>query len=203
MARAGFRRPTFLGSVFHDAAVAPRATGGAQTGAHQPQPERVVRAGSVRSVAPQPHPGRIGPARIQDLCRACKADRMHGGRRRPRRPAAPRAVALPRRAQLSRRTQGRSIGRLHGLQGSRPCPQRAFGIAPISDRERSRKIAPPMTLSDGTSATSNCCCSIIREEPASRPLRPPRSGAVALVLRPGTAGLQRRAGRSRPSFTRS
>ena len=56
------------------------------------------------------------------------------------------------------------------------------------DRERSR--GRPLTLSDGTSGDPNCCAASSARKPASRLLRPPRSGACTLVLRPGTAGLQ-------------
>jgi hypothetical protein len=131
---------------------------------------------------------------IEDLCRACKTDRMHtvivvdpdgrpirvacgfcrsehnyrGGPRieRPGPSPAPRTVSHVRSAQP---------------------PRTPFPI--VSDRER---VAPPMTTSEQTSGDLELLLRrIIREEAGITPAAPAdkwRGGT--LVLRPGTPGLQ-------------
>ena len=129
---------------------------------------------------------------IEDLCRACKIDRMHtvvvsdqdgrplrvscgycGSEHNSRGgpSAAPSANARPRA----------------GEGASRPVERAPFPL--VSDRERT---APPMTLD--TQDVELLLRRIIREETGLTPAAPAdkwRNGQV--VLRPGSAGLQEKA----------
>src|SRR5213593_4848595 len=147
-------------------------------------------------------PHRAGES-IEDYCRACKTDRMHtvvvvNGEGVPIRVdcgfchsehnyrGGPRVghSAAPR--DSAGRAQGSGIHRPERHQrpqtGSPPFPI-------VSERER---IAPPMTVSNGTSDDLELLLRrIIREETGITPVVPAekwRGGT--LVLRPGTAGLQ-------------
>lgn len=142
---------------------------------------------------PPPRSYRAGES-LEDLCRACKADRMHtvvavDGDGRPLR------VACGFCHSEHNYRGGPSVGRSGASQETRAlAPPRGVpsGSAPfpiVSDRER---IAPPMTVSDGTSGDLELLLRrIIREETGLTPAVPAakwRGGT--LVLRPGTAGLQ-------------
>ena len=142
---------------------------------------------------PLPRSYRAGES-IEDLCRACKADRMHtvivvDGDGRPLRVACGfchsehnyRGGPQVDRSGASRETRAPAAAR--GVTAeSAPFPI-------VSDRER---IAPPMTVSDGSSGDLELLLRrIIREETgltAAVPAAKWRGGT--LVLRPGTAGLQ-------------
>ena len=144
---------------------------------------------------------------IEDICRACKMDRMHtvivvDGDGRPIRvscgycdsehnyrggPAQParRAHAKPtRRARESRRSREAAKADARPVTDKAPFPL-------VGDRER---IAPPVsvTMSNDQSGDLELLLRrIIREETGLTPVAPAdkwRNGQ--LVLRPGTAGLQ-------------
>ena len=144
-------------------------------------------------VMPPPRSYRAGES-LEDLCRACKADRMHtvvvvDGEGRPIRVSCGfchsehnyRGGPSVERSGVSQQT--RALAPAHGAPaGSAPFPI-------VSDRER---IAPPMTVSGGTPGDLELLLRrIIREETgltAAVPAAKWRGGT--LVLRPGTAGLQ-------------
>jgi hypothetical protein len=142
---------------------------------------------------------------IEDVCRACKLDRMHtvivvdadgrpirvscgycdsehnyrgGPALRSRQPALASGAAAA--SAVSPKPRSGEGGRLPG-EGGRKAP---FPL--VSDRER---IAPPMTLE--SQDLELLLRRIIREETGLTPVAPAdkwRNGQ--LVLRPGTAGLQ-------------
>ena len=140
-------------------------------------------------------PYRAGES-LEDFCRACKTDRMHtvivvDGDGRPIR------VACGYCHSEHNYRGGPRVERSGAPPDARPAPHRCprprhAGAAPfpiVSDRER---IAPPMTVSDGTADDLELLLRrIIREETGITPVVPAekwRGGT--LVLRPGTAGLQ-------------
>src|SRR5687768_4615485 len=143
---------------------------------------------------PPPRLYRAGES-LEDLCRACKADRMHtvvvvDGDGKPLRVACGfchsehnyRGGPRVGRSDVSRET--RAIAPPRGApSGSAPFPI-------VSDRER---IAPPMTVSDGTSGDLELLLRrIIREETGLTPAVPAakwRGGT--LVLRPGIEGQEK------------
>ncbi len=142
---------------------------------------------------PSPRSYRAGES-IEDLCRACKADRMHtvvvvDRDGRPLRVSCGFCHSEhnyrggPRVDRSGASTESRAPAPVRGVPAASP----PFPI--VSDRER---IAPPMTLSDGTSGDLELLLRrIIREETGLTPAVPAakwRGGT--LVLRPGTAGLQ-------------
>ena len=152
-----------------------------------------------------PRPYRAGES-IEDYCRACKTDRMHtvvvvDGEGVPIRVdcgfchSEHNYRGGPRVGHSA--TPQDSAGRAQGPGNQRPQrPERhqppQIGSPPfpiVSERER---IAPPMTVSNGTSDDLELLLRrIIREETGITPVVPAekwRGGT--LVLRPGTAGLQ-------------
>ena len=131
---------------------------------------------------------------LEDLCRACKIDRMDavivvdeggqpirmicgycGSQHNYRGGASAEGSGATQDARALSQTRGAPSGRA------------PFPI--VSDRER---IAPPMSVSDGTTGDLELLLRrIIREETGITPVVPAekwRGGT--LVLRPGTAGLQ-------------
>jgi len=142
---------------------------------------------------PSPRTYRAGES-VEDFCRACKTDRMHtvvvvDGDGRPIRVdcgychsehnyrGGPRVEASGQPHDARPATRGRAA---HA--GAAPFPI-------VSDRER---IAPPMTVSNGSAGDLELLLRrIIREETGITSVVPAekwRGGT--LVLRPGTAGLQ-------------
>jgi hypothetical protein len=131
---------------------------------------------------------------LEDFCRACKTDRIHAvvvvdGEGRPLRVACGFCHSEhnyrggPRVPPSGVPQEARAVVPARGMpSGSAPFPI-------VSDRER---IAPPMPVSDGSSADLELLLRrIIREETGLTPAVPAakwRGGT--LVLRPGTAGLQ-------------
>src|SRR5436190_18304910 len=142
---------------------------------------------------------------IEDICRACKMDRMHtvivvDGDGRPIRvscgycdsehnyrggPAKAPAVARAEpHASYGEASRGRSPGTSATVRAQAERHKDPFPL--VSDRER---IAPPMTLDSPD--LELLLRRIIREETGLTPVAPAdkwRNGQ--LVLRPGTAGLQ-------------
>jgi hypothetical protein len=129
---------------------------------------------------------------IEDVCRACKADRIHSvvvvdGAGRPL-----RVVCDYCRSEHNYRGGPRTDSGSSATL-SRPAPRRAEtprdAFPLVSDRERS---APPMSLSEDSSLDLEMVLRrIIREETgltAATPAEKWRGGT--LVLRPATAGLQ-------------
>ena len=152
-----------------------------------------------------PRPYRAGES-IEDYCRACKTDRMHtvvvvDGEGVPIRVdcgfchsehnyrGGPRVGHSAAPQDSAGRAQGPITQRPQRPQRPQP-PQTGSPPFPIvSERER---IAPPMTVSNGTSDDLELLLRrIIREETGITPVVPAekwRGGT--LVLRSGTAGLQ-------------
>jgi hypothetical protein len=137
-------------------------------------------------------PYRAGDS-IEDVCRACKADRIHtvvvvDGAGRPIRVVCDYCRSEHNYRGGPRPDSGAAAGVTRAAGGSRraDAPRDAFPL--VGDRERS---APPMALSDDSLDLEMVLRRIIREETgltAAVPAEKWRGGT--LVLRPGTAGLQ-------------
>jgi hypothetical protein len=140
-------------------------------------PPRILRAGNS----------------IEDVCRACKTDRMHTV-------VAVDEAGRPIRVVCGYCRSEHNYRGGPGAAGSSPSPARASaspgrsaaaGRAPfpiVSERER---IAPPMTVPSGTEDLELLLRRVIREETGITTVVPAekwRGGS--LVLRPGSAGLQ-------------
>jgi hypothetical protein len=130
---------------------------------------------------------------IEDLCRACKADRMHtvvvvDSDGRPLRVSCGFCHS-EHNYRGGPRADRSAVPESRASAPARDVPSGAPPFPIVSDRER---IAPPMTVSDGTSGDLELLLRrIIREETGLTPAVPAakwRGGT--LVLRPGTAGLQ-------------
>jgi hypothetical protein len=133
---------------------------------------------------------------VEDLCRACKTDRLHtiivvDGAGWPLRVQCDYC-----QSQHNYRGGPRTAtaGRPEGLQPQRtasspsPSPRTTSGFPLVSDRERT---ASPMSLQDQSADLESLLRRIIREEAGVTPVTPAakwRGGT--LVLRPGTPGLQ-------------
>jgi hypothetical protein len=131
---------------------------------------------------------------LEDLCRACKADRLHtvvvvDADGRPIRVACGYCRSEhnyrggPKTAQPSAPPPARTVSHVRSAQSMRA----PFPI--VSDRERT---APPMTASDGSSGDLEMLLRrIIREETGITPVVPAdRWRGGSLILRPGTPGPQ-------------
>jgi hypothetical protein len=142
-------------------------------------------------VTASPRTYRAGDS-IEDVCRACKADRIHtvvvvDGNGRPI-----RVVCDYCRSEHNYRG-GPAAG--SGARASPGVPRAASrrseaanAFPLVSDRERS---APPMALSDDSLDLEMVLRRVIREETGLTPVAPAeRWRGGTLVLRPGTAGLQ-------------
>jgi len=127
---------------------------------------------------------------VEDLCRACKTDRLHTV-------IVVDGAGWPLRVQCDycqSQHNFRGGPRTGGPEGPQPPPRRPEGLQPhhqpalVSDRERT---APPMSLQDQSEDLELLLRRIIREEAGLTAVAPAakwRGGT--LVLRPGTPGLQ-------------
>ena len=135
---------------------------------------------------------------LEDLCRACKADRMHtvvaaDADGRPMRVSCgfchsehnyrggPRLTGVPG-------VSGSAWTSAHPSRGAPRAPATGRDLFPlVSDRERT---APPMTI-DGHGDLELLLRRVIREESGLTPVAPAdRWRGGTLVLRPGAPGLQ-------------
>jgi hypothetical protein len=133
---------------------------------------------------------------VEDLCRACKTDRLHtvivvDGAGWPLRVQCDYC-----QSQHNYRGGPRTAtaGRPEGLQPERtasspsPSPRTTSAFPLVSDRERT---ASPMSLQDQSADLESLLRRIIREEAGVTPVTPaPKWRGGTLVLRPGTPGLQ-------------
>jgi len=131
---------------------------------------------------------------LEDFCRACKTDRMHtvivvDGDGRPLRVACGFCQSEHNYRGGPRIERSDATPKTRGLAPSRGLPPESAPFPLVSERER---IAPPMTVSDGSADDLELLLRrIIREETGLTAVVPAdkwRGGT--LVLRPGTAGLQ-------------
>jgi hypothetical protein len=132
---------------------------------------------------------------VEDLCRACKTDRLHtvivvDGAGWPLRVQCDYCQSQHNYRGGPRTVTGGPDGPQPGSSPSSPKPASPPESAPalVSDRERT---APPMSLQDQSDDLELLLRRIIREEAGVTTVTPaPKWRGGTLVLRPGTPGLQ-------------
>ena len=142
----------------------------------------------------------------------------HGHRRRRRRPADPRRRAATATASTTiaaapgsasagarARRRARDVRPLGAAARSQPpSPRAARRPRALPHRQRTRKDRPADDRSIATPISNCCCAASSARRPASRRSRPRRNGAAARSsCARARRACRRRAGRSRPSSTRS